>query len=210
MSVPAAPLKESILSLSGKAGTTADAYQRELRNFLNWISKRAGNSGPFEAQQQLTKTALQSYLTHLQSEGHSISHCARVKSAVGGFARWLIEEKQLLRRNPARGIELPLQPLLAPRELSPDRRYVLRNPVERQENARGEALFALGGWAGCRVSDVAWPRIEHLHIRPKVGMGACRLQRRPNVRPRPVKSGTAAAVYVLSAGRPGSRQPLCI
>ena len=103
MRVPAALLKEFILSLSGKAGTTVDAYQRELRHFLDWISQRAGNSGPFDAQQQLTKTALQSYLTHLQSEGHSVSHCARVKSAVGGFARWLTEEKQLLRRNPARG-----------------------------------------------------------------------------------------------------------
>ena len=138
-------------------------------NFLDWISQRAGNSGPFDAQQQLTKTALQSYLTHLQSEGHSVSHCARVKSAVGGFARWLIEEKQLLRRNPARGVELPPQPLLAPRELSPDQRYVLRSLVERQDDARGEALFALGYWAGCRISDVARLRIEHLHIGPKVG-----------------------------------------
>jgi site-specific recombinase XerD len=162
-------LKEFILSLSGKAETTVDAYQRELRHFLNWISQRAGNSGPFDAQQQLTKTALQSYLTHLQSEGHSVSHCARVKSAVGGFARWLIEEKQLLRRNPARGVELPPQPLLAPRELSPDQRYVLRSLVERQEDARGEAIFALGYWAGCRISDVAWLRIEHLYIGPKVG-----------------------------------------
>jgi site-specific recombinase XerD len=85
MSVSAALLKEFILSLSGKAGTTVDAYQRELRNFLDWISQRAGNSGPFDAQQELTKTTLQSYLTHLQSEGHSVSHCARVKSAVGGF-----------------------------------------------------------------------------------------------------------------------------
>jgi site-specific recombinase XerD len=98
-----------------------------------------------------------------------VSHCARVKSAVGGFARWLIEEKQLLRRNPARGVELPPQPLLAPRELSPDQRYVLRSLVERQEDARGEAIFALGYWAGCRISDVAWLRIEHLHIGPKVG-----------------------------------------
>ena len=46
---------------------------------------------------------------------------------------------------------------------------MLRSLVERQEDARGEALFALGYWAGCRISDVAWLRIEHLHIEPKVG-----------------------------------------
>jgi len=140
MKTPGALLKEFIVSLSGKAGNTVDAYQRELRHFLDWISRRAGNSGPFNAQQHLTKTALQTYLSHLQSKGHSISHCARVKSAVGGFARWLIEEKQLLRRNPARGAELPPQPLLAPRELSPDQRYVLRSLVERQDDVRGEGV----------------------------------------------------------------------
>jgi site-specific recombinase XerC len=118
---------------------------------------------------QLTKTALETYLAYLQSQGHSISHCGRIKSAVGRFARWLIAEKELLRRNPAQGVELPPQPLLAPRELSADQRYVLRTLVERQEDIRGEALFALGYWAGCRVSDVAWLRVEHVHFRPKVG-----------------------------------------
>jgi site-specific recombinase XerD len=169
MRVPTALLKEFNVSLSGKADTTVDAYQRELRHFLDWIAQRPGNSGPFNAQRQLTQTALQSYLAHLRSENHSISHCARIKSVVGGFARWLIEEKQLLRRNPARGVELPPQPLLAPRELSAEQRYVLLSLVERQEDVRGEALFALGYWAGCRISDVAWLRMEHLHIGPKVG-----------------------------------------
>src|SRR6202158_2819658 len=93
-------LKEFIASLSGKAGTTVNAYHRELRHFLDWISHRAGNSGPFNAEQYLTKTALQTYLTHLQSQGHSVSHCARVKWAMSGFARRLIEEKQLAATQP--------------------------------------------------------------------------------------------------------------
>ena len=53
MRMPSALLKEFIVSLSGKAGSTVEAYQRELRHFLDWISRRAGNSGPFNAQQQL-------------------------------------------------------------------------------------------------------------------------------------------------------------
>jgi integrase len=46
---------------------------------------------------------------------------------------------------------------------------VLRNSVERDGTPRSEAIFALGYWAGCRVSDVAWLRLEHTHIGPKVG-----------------------------------------
>jgi len=45
----------------------------------------------------------------------------------------------------------------------------LRTLVERADDPRGEARFALGYWAGCRVSDVAWLRAEHAHVGPKVG-----------------------------------------
>lgn len=161
-------LDEYIESLAGRADSTVETYRRELAHLLTWISERPGNTRRFCAD-QLTVTALESYLAQLGTEGHSISHRVRVKSAVGGFARWLIEEKNLLRRNPARRVVLPAQPLLAPRELIPDQRYVLRSLVERQDDPRSEALFALGYWAGCRVSDVSWLRVEHVHLGPKVG-----------------------------------------
>jgi site-specific recombinase XerD len=161
-------LDEYIQSLTGRADSTVETYRRELGQLLLWIGERPGNTRRFRAD-QLTATALDTYLAQLGTEGHSISHRARVKSAVGGFARWLIEEKNLLRRNPARHVALPPQPLLAPRELTPDQRYVLRSLVERQDDHRSEALFALGYWAGCRVSDVSWLRVEHVHLGPKVG-----------------------------------------
>ena len=85
--------------------------------------------------------ALESYLAHLDASGHSVSHRARVKSAVSGFARWLIEEKNLLRRNPAHGLTLPAQPLLAPRQLSPDQRYVFKSLIERAEDPRVDRGF---------------------------------------------------------------------
>ncbi len=50
MRISSALLKEFIASLSGKAGTTVDAYHRELTHFLDWISQCAGNSSPFNAQ----------------------------------------------------------------------------------------------------------------------------------------------------------------
>jgi site-specific recombinase XerD len=161
-------LDEYLQSLTGRTEPTVETYRRELGQFLRWIGERPGNNRRFRAD-QLTVTALETYLSHLGTEGHSLSQRSRVKSAVGGLARWLIEEKRLLRRNPARRVSLPPQPLLAPRELTPDQRYVLRSLVEREDDRRGDALFALGYWAGCRVSDVAWLRFEHVHLGPKVG-----------------------------------------
>ncbi len=72
-------------------------------------------------------------------------------------------------KNPARGVEIPAQPLIAPRHLSPDQRYVLRNLVERQGDPRSETIFALGYWAGCRVSDVSRLTMANCYVGPKVG-----------------------------------------
>lgn len=59
------------------------------------------------------------------------------------------------------------QQMLAPRILSPDQRFVLHTLVEQEGDLRGRAIFALGYWAGCRVSDIAHLRMEHAHIGPR-------------------------------------------
>jgi site-specific recombinase XerD len=154
--------------LSNKNPATADAYMRALRQLTTWLRERPGAGGRF-VPEQFTRTALETYLVELERAGYSVSHRARMKAAASGFARWLIEEKELMRRNPTRGVEVPAQAALAPRRLTPDQRYVLKNLVERDGTPRTAALFALGFWAGCRVSDVSWLRMEDAHVGPKVG-----------------------------------------
>jgi len=165
---PADLLDAYARSLAGKAAGTIDAYVRAVQRLTIWVAQRPGSGGVFHPR-QLTRTAIEIYLAELEDAGYSSSHRTRVKAAASRFAQWLIEEHGLLLRNPTRGITIPPQPLLAPRELSPEQRYVLRNLVERADDRRGAALFALGYWAGCRVSDVAWLRMEHAHVGPKIG-----------------------------------------
>ena len=159
---------EYVATLAGKADGTVDAYARILRQLTHWIAARPGNGGGFQPE-AFTRTALEIYLAELATAKYSVSHRARIKAVAGGFARWLIEEKELLRRNPARGVEIPAEAALAPRGLDVDQRYVLRELVEQADDARGAAVFALGYWAGCRVSDVSWLLLEHTHVGPKVG-----------------------------------------
>src|SRR6266571_158604 len=132
---------------------TIDAYLRILRQFTQWVAKRPGHAKHFQLKQQ----------------GYSVSHRTRVKSVIKHFCQWLIDEKELLKRNPTTGIEIKAQQQLAPRMLSPDQRFVLRNLVEKAGDLRGKALFALGYFAGCRVSDVAHLLMEHTHVGPKIG-----------------------------------------
>lgn len=145
---------EYLATLGGRYSPTVDAYGRILRSLAGWVAERPGGSGGFRPD-LFTRTALETYLKELEARGYSVSHRSRVKSVASGFAGWLIEERGLLRKNPTRGVEVPAQALLAPRRLSPDQRYVLKNLVERDGKARSEAIFALGYWAACRVSDVS-------------------------------------------------------
>src|SRR2546428_13565333 len=147
---------------------TVDAYVRILRQFTAWVAKLPGQGGQF-VPSQLTTTAVERYLSALKEQGYSVSHRTRVKTVINGFCQWLIEEKQALTRNPTRGVEIKAQQTLAPRVLSPDQRFVLHTLLEKEAGLRGKAIFALGYWAGCRVSDVAHLLVEHTHVGPKIG-----------------------------------------
>jgi site-specific recombinase XerD len=153
--------------LSQKNPGTADVYQRILRDFFLWLAESLGSSPSFFP--QLTRSTIEIYMNVLEKGGYSLSHRVRVKSVLSNFCQWLIDEKGVLKRNPARSLELPAQQLLAPRVLSEKQRLIFRSLVEQAEDIRGEALFALGYWAGCRVSDVAHLLLEHTHVGPKVG-----------------------------------------
>jgi site-specific recombinase XerD len=159
---------EFLDAMPPRAEATHIVYARVLRQLLHWIAARPGSDGGFRAE-HLTVTALSVYLEEMGANGYSLNHRARVKAIASQFARWLIEEKGLLARNPARQISLPPQQQLAPRQLSADQRYALRSLAERDGTARSQALFALGYWAGCRVSDVAHLTLQNAHVGPKIG-----------------------------------------
>jgi site-specific recombinase XerD len=146
--------------LALKRETTRVTYAIILRQFCAFLVKQPGHEAPFDPSRDLTGTAVQTYLLDELSTT-SISHRERVKSILSGFADWLIDEEWMT-RNPTRGISFPAQQLLAPRELSTDQRYILKELVEC-EDLRGAAIFALGYYAGCRASDVCWFRLDQVH-----------------------------------------------
>jgi site-specific recombinase XerD len=166
---PLTPLATEFLqNITHQASATQIIYARTLRQLTQWIEQKPGGAEGFKPE-LLTSSALTLFLEELAAQGYSLSHRARIKAVASRFARWLMEEKSLLSRNPARAVVLPTQQLLAPRELSSDQRYVLRSLAERNGNARTLALFSLGYWAGCRISDVAHLKVQDTHIGPKVG-----------------------------------------
>lgn len=104
----------------------------------------------------------------------------RIKVALNGFLVWLIERGDLL-TNPVKGLVIPRMAARPPRFLNENERYALKNIVERMTapqikkkamvvgDLRGAAIFALGYYAGLRISDVSHLLIRDTHVGPKVG-----------------------------------------
>jgi site-specific recombinase XerD len=103
-----------------------------------------------------------------KEEPYSNSYKNKMRAAMSHFCDWLMDQG-LLDKNPARQVDIPPQPLMAPWVLTDDQRLVLRTLVEKIRNLRSQAIFALGYWSGCRVSDVSWLRICDTHVTVKSG-----------------------------------------
>jgi site-specific recombinase XerC len=92
---------EYLATLGGRSAATVDAYGRILRQLAAWVAERPGGASGFRPE-LLTRTAVEGFLSELEARGHGTSHRAKAKSAISGFATWLIEEKGLPRKNPTR------------------------------------------------------------------------------------------------------------
>ncbi len=154
--------------LVGKSEKTVDVYQRILRQFTSWLAFLPGHHGQFHPV-QITRSTVELYDQQLAQAHISISHRNRIKSVLSGFCRWLIDEKEVLTRNPTRRLVIPPQQQLAPRVLSEKQRTILRMLAANDDDPRGEAIFSLGYWAGCRVSDISHLLVEHTHVGKKIG-----------------------------------------
>lgn len=160
------PLRAWEEYLGGKDPKTTQAYLTVLRSFVAWLATRPGGN-PFRIE-AVTETAVKGYLDHLADLGRAPRTRSKALSALNRFCRWA-QDEGLLRRNPASQAERPTVAQLAPRELSDDQRYALKNLVERCGSARLEAIFALGYWAGLRVSEVAGLRLCDVDVNQRAG-----------------------------------------
>jgi site-specific recombinase XerD len=84
------------------------------------------------------------------------------------FCRWAMGEG-LMSRNPANCITQPTVVATAPRELTDEQRYVLKQRIEA-EQSRMTAIFALAYWAGLRISEIANLRHANCQINQRAGV----------------------------------------
>ena len=166
--MPSTPefLQEFGQSLASRDPKTVRAYLSALRGFAHWLSAQPGGN-PFSPE-IITETAVSSYLNYLKAKGRAPHTRSQALTALRRFCRWAIG-KGYLSHNPASQVAKPTVVNTAPRELTPQQRYVLKNRVEAEQSPRQSALFALGYWAGLRISDVAQLQLEQCQVNQRSG-----------------------------------------
>ncbi len=159
-------LQDFAQSLVSRDPKTVKAYLSALRGFIQWLSRQPGGN-PFSPE-IITETAVSSYLNYLKDEGRAPRTRSQALTALRRFCRWAIG-KGYMTHNPANQISSPTVVNTAPRELTTEQRYVLKNRVEAERSPRLSAIFALGYWAGLRISEVAQLRLEQCHVNQRSG-----------------------------------------
>lgn len=138
-------LAEFFRMLANRNPKTQRAYRSTVQDFTAWLATKPGGD-PFRLE-LLTETAVQGYLDNLAADGKAPRTRSRALSALRRLGQWAVDEG-VLRRNPARHITRPTVVSLAPTELSPDQRFILKSLVERADSPRMTAIFTLGYWVG--------------------------------------------------------------
>lgn len=145
---------------------TIAAYLTTMYGFVAWLAELPGGT-PFHLG-LLTETAVRGYLDSLKLAGRAPRTRSKALSGLRRFCQWAMDESYL-RRNPARAMERPMVVAVAPTELSEKQRFVLKQLIEQHTSLRVSAIFALGYWAGLRISEIATLRLDQCQVNQRAG-----------------------------------------
>lgn len=145
---------------------TVAAYLTTVRDFVAWLAAQPGEI-PFHLG-LVTETAVRGYMDALQRVGRAPRTRSKALAGLRRFCQWAVDEGYL-RRNPARLMERPTVVAVAPTELSEQQRFVLKQLVEQHATRRFAAIFALGYWAGLRISEIACLRLDQCQVNQRAG-----------------------------------------
>jgi site-specific recombinase XerD len=161
-----APLQEFAAALGTRDPKTVATYLTTIRDFVAWLATQPGGA-PFHLG-LVTETAVRGYMDFLVTVNRAPRTRSKALSALRRFCQWAVDEGHL-RRNPARSMERPTVVAVAPTELSEQQRFVLKTMVEQHATPRVAAIFALGYWAGLRISEIARLRLDQCTINQRAG-----------------------------------------
>ena len=151
-------------SLTGVAPTTVDAYQRDVRSFVEWC----GRLGVEPA--EVTRTTIRRYLAHLGTRQYAKRTMARRASALRRYFGWL-HRTGAIAADPTAGLSAPRGEARLPHVLRADELHQLLDapparvladdpPIRQRDDAVLELLYG----SGLRVGELCALRTGDLDL----------------------------------------------
>lgn len=134
----------------GASPLTIDAYQRDLRDFSEYLSQQGISD--FDS---VDAAMVEAYQAHLLAEGYAVSSIKRRLSVLKGFFRFAVREG-LCSANPVDGMPLPKVGEKLPDVLSVDQVNRMMDAVDVSDAAglRNRAMLEVLYGCGLRVSEL--------------------------------------------------------
>ncbi|WEJ63114.1 tyrosine recombinase XerC [Thiomicrorhabdus lithotrophica] len=157
------------LQAQNKSMHTVSNYQRDIEDFLGfYLADDLGDVDSDKPEEGLKNTiakfsdwriidsqSIRAFLAYRVQNGISARTLARQLSAIRSFYDYLLL-KNLVSKNPAKGVKAPKQPQPLPKSVDVDwMSRLLDQPLETWQDVRDQAIFELLYSAGLRVSECA-------------------------------------------------------
>ena len=151
-----------------KSVHTVSSYQRDIEDFLKFYLADDMEDSSKDSHQALMNSihqfsdwqiidsqAIRAFLSYRVQHGISARTLARQLSAIRSFYDYLLQ-KNLVLKNPAKGVKAPKQPQPLPKSVDVDwMSRLLDQPLDTWQDIRDQAIFELLYSAGLRVSECA-------------------------------------------------------
>jgi integrase/recombinase XerC len=168
----------------GLAAKTLEAYERDLRQFMLFLSSYQGESVSIPMLDELNVRDFRSFLARRRKEGASSRSLARTLSALRSFFRFL-NQREVLGNQAVLAVQMPKIPHSVPKPLSEEKAgrvmtgadLVQRDGADPWVLARDSAVLVLLYGSGLRISealnlnriDAPTPTKDVLRIKGKGG-----------------------------------------
>ena len=215
---PVAEYLETLQMERGASRNTLVSYRRDLAGYVGFLTSTGGSIERADLQ------TLVGYLAALRRRGLGHRSVARHLSSVRGLYRFLLASG-VIRRDPTEHLDSPQPARRLPRTLSADdvAAIVEAPDTARSDGLRDRALLELLYACGLRASEVIAMRVDDVNLEGGYAMATGKGNRQRLVpmgaravewirrylaagRPRLVKRGNPAALFLNRSGKALSRQ----
>ncbi len=192
------------LKQKNRAHSTIIAYSKDIQQLIEYLEKKEGITDV----EQVKGSYLNNFMAGLKEQGYTAKSISRKTNSTKTFFKFLKEELQVIKKNPADLVSHPKLTPKAPRILSKIEYKALRDAVKK--DIRTYAIVEILLQTGIRISELAEIRLSDIELpeEGKEGKGVLHIPKRGSNEARdiPLNKSVQQAIREYLKIRPFSKK----